>query len=106
HTRVYTRVQCFCPRRYVNNVDLIITDQHSYRSADPFSDPSLAKLGGDEFPGMAPESLMRILDGGCAFNGGNPPAEVSFNEAHVANPQRSAPPQTILGATQKAWFKD
>ena len=30
--------------RYGKHLDLIITDQHSYRSADPFSDPSLAKL--------------------------------------------------------------
>jgi alkaline phosphatase D len=92
--------------RYGRNLDLIITDQHSYRNLDAFSDPSLAKLGGDEFPGMSPESLMRILDGGRGFNGGNPPAEVSFNDAHIPNPQRSAPPQTILGAEQKAWFKD
>ena len=33
--------------RYGKHLDLIITDQHSYRSADPFSDPALAKLGGD-----------------------------------------------------------
>ena len=92
--------------RYGRHLDLIITDQHSYRNLDAFSDPSLAKLGGDEFPGMAPESLMRILDGGRAFNGGNPPAEVRFNDAHIPNPQRSAPPQTILGAEQKVWFKD
>jgi alkaline phosphatase D len=92
--------------RYGRHVDLIITDQHSYRSADPFSDPSLGKLGGDEFIGMFPESGMRILDGGRAFNGGNPPAEIAFNDAHVPNPQRSAPPQTILGAEQKAWFKE
>ena len=92
--------------RYGRHVDLIITDQHSYRSADCFSDPSLAKLGGDEFIGMAPESMMQILDGGRAFNGGNPPAEIRFNDARVPNPQRSAPPQTILGAKQKAWFKD
>ena len=31
--------------RYGKHLDLIITDQHSYRSADPFSDPSLGKLG-------------------------------------------------------------
>ncbi len=31
--------------RYGKHLDLIITDQHSYRSADPFSDPSLEKLG-------------------------------------------------------------
>jgi alkaline phosphatase D len=92
--------------RYGRHLDLIITDQHSYRSADCFSDPSLAKLGGDEFLGMSPESMMQILDGGRAFNGGNPPAEVTFNDARIPNPQRNAPPQTILGAKQKAWFKD
>jgi alkaline phosphatase D len=91
--------------RYGKHLDLIITDQHSYRSADPFSDPSLAKLGGDEFIGMAPESLFRVLDGGRGFNGGKPPEEVRFNDAHVPNPQRTAPPQTMLGAEQKAWFK-
>src|SRR6201995_1604326 len=64
--------------RYGPHLDLIITDQHSYRSADPFSDDSLAKLGGEEFIDMAPEPLMQVLDGGRAFNGGNPPAEVSF----------------------------
>jgi len=92
--------------RYGKNLDLIITDQHSYRSADPFSDPSLGKLGGDEFIGMFPESGMRLLDAGRAFNGGDPPAEIGFNDARVPNPRRSAPPQTILGAEQRAWFKD
>ena len=92
--------------RYGRNLDVIITDQHSYRSADPFSDPSLGELGGDEFISMFPESLMKVLDGGRAFNGGNPPPEIRFNDAHVPNPQRNAPPQTILGAEQKAWFKE
>ena len=57
--------------------------QHSYRSADPFRDPSLAKLGGDEFIGMFPEPEMEILDSGRGFNGGNAPAEGHFNDAHV-----------------------
>ncbi len=92
--------------RFGPHLDLIITDQHSYRSADPFSDPSLGELGGEEFIAMFPENLYRILDGGRSYNGGNPPAELHFGHAHVANPQRSAPPQTILGAEQKAWFKD
>ncbi len=92
--------------RYGKHLDLIITDQHSYRSADPFSDPSLNRLGGEEFTDMSPETLMQVLDGGRAFNGGNPPAEVGFGDAHVPNPQKDRPPQTILGATQKAWFKD
>jgi alkaline phosphatase D len=91
--------------RYGGHLDMIITDQHSYRSASPFSDPSLGKLA-EEFTNMAPESMMRVLDGGRGYNGGNPPAEVAFNDVHVPNPQRDAPPQTILGAEQKAWFKD
>jgi alkaline phosphatase D len=92
--------------RYGRHLDLIITDQHSYRSADSFGDPSLDKLVGKEFMGMLPESVMQILDGGRAFNGGNPPAVVSHNDVHVPNPKRNAPPQTILGMEQKAWFKD
>lgn len=91
--------------RYGRHLDLIITDQHSYRSADAFDDKSVGAFG-PEFTGMFPEDAAQILDGGRAFNGGNPPAEVSFNDAHVANPRNNAPPQTILGATQKAWFKD
>src|SRR3954466_6074542 len=73
--------------RYGKHLDLIITDQHSYRSADPFSDPSLGKLGGDEFINMFTEEGMKVLDGGRAYGGGNPPAEVSFGDAHVPNPQ-------------------
>ena len=92
--------------RYGQCLDLIITDQHSYRNADCFSDPSLEKLGGEEFLDMFPESGMRIMDGGRAFDGGKPPAEIAFNEARIPNPQRDAPPQSILGAEQKAWFKD
>jgi alkaline phosphatase D len=99
-------LQAYRALRYGRNLDLIITDHYSYRNANPFSDPSLGKLGGDEFIGMFPESLMRVLDGGRDFNGGNPPEEIRFNEAHVPNPQRSAPPQTLLGAKQKAWFKE
>jgi alkaline phosphatase D len=92
--------------RYGRHLDLIITDQHSYRSADSFGDPSLDKMVGKEYQGMLPEPVMQILDGGRAFNGGNPPSTVSHNELRVPNPRRTAPPQTILGAEQKAWFKD
>lgn len=91
--------------RYGRHLDLIITDNHGYRSASPFADPSLGELGGEEYIGMFPESEMRALDGGRAFDGGDPPAEIRFNDKHVPNPQRNAPPQTILGAEQKAWFK-
>jgi alkaline phosphatase D len=92
--------------RYGRHLDLIITDQRSYRSKDPTADPELEKLGGPEFLGMFPEDAMEILDGGRAFNGGKPPAEIAFGEVRVPNPQRQAPPQTILGADQKEWLKN
>jgi alkaline phosphatase D len=93
--------------RYGKHLDLIITDLYSYRSPDPYSDDSLGKLGDwADFNGMFPESAMQILDGGRAFNGGKPPAELQFKDGHVPNPQKTAPPQTLLGAEQKAWLKD
>jgi alkaline phosphatase D len=93
--------------RYGKHLDLIITDQHSYRSADPFSDDSLNKLGDwAAFNGWFPDDLQQVLEGGRSFNGGNPPAELVFGDSRIPNPQKEAPPQTILGAEQKAWFKD
>ncbi len=93
--------------RYGKHLDIIITDQHSYRSADPFSDESLNNLGDwAAYDGWFPEDLQQALDGGRSFNGGNAPAELVFGEGRIPNPQKDAPPQTILGATQKAWFKD
>jgi alkaline phosphatase D len=93
--------------RYGKHLDLIITDQHSFHGPDPFGDESLGKLGDwGAYEGWFPEDIQQILDGGRAFNGGNPPDELEFGETRVPNPQKKAPPQTILGAEQKAWFKD
>jgi alkaline phosphatase D len=92
--------------RYGQHLDLIITDQHSYRSKDPTDAPGLEKLADPQFNGMFPEDAMMVLDGGRAFNGGNPPAELSFGGIRIPNPAKDAPSQTILGAEQKAWFKD
>ncbi len=75
--------------RYGKHLDLIITDQHSYRSADPFSDDSLNKLGDwAAFNGMFPDDLQQVLDGGRAFNGGNPPAELAFGESRIREPAK------------------
>jgi alkaline phosphatase D len=52
--------------RYGRHLDLIITDQHSYRSPEPTDHPDIGKLGGPEFLGMFPEDAMQILDGARA----------------------------------------
>jgi alkaline phosphatase D len=93
--------------RYGRHLDLLLTDERSYRGPDPFEDASLGELADwGDYNGMFPDDVMQVLDGGRAFNGGNPPADLEFNGTKIANPQRNKPPQTILGGTQKAWFMD
>jgi alkaline phosphatase D len=92
--------------RYGRHLELLLTDERSYRGPNPFEESATDKLADWADYGMFPDDLLQVLDGGRAFNGGNPPAELEFNGAKVANPNKDKPPQTILGATQKAWFKD
>jgi alkaline phosphatase D len=91
--------------RYGRHLDLIVTDQHSYRSEDPTAHPDVGKLAAD-FPNLFPQEAGEILDAGRAYDGGRPPAEIRYGDVRIANPRKESPPQTILGAEQKAWFKD
>jgi alkaline phosphatase D len=90
--------------RFGRNVDLIITDQHSYRSEEPTSRPEAAALSDRDFLDFIPQEAMEILDAGRAYGGGKPPATIRFGTAEVPNFRKDSPPQTILGAEQKAWF--
>jgi len=90
--------------RWGRNVELIITDQHSYRSHEPTSKPEAKAFTSQDFPELMPEEAMRILDAGKTFNGGQPPATIDFGGTAVPNFQRGEPAQTILGREQKAWF--
>jgi alkaline phosphatase D len=90
--------------RWGRNVDLIITDQHSYRSQEPTSRPEAAALSSQDFPQLMPQEAMEILDGGREYGGGHPPESIRFGEQQVPNFRRAEPAQTILGRTQKAWF--
>ncbi len=92
--------------RYGRHLDLLITDQHSFRSQDPTEVPGVGEIYDPSFGGMFSEQAMIALDGGRAANGGQPPEELSFRDVTIANPRRDAPPRTILGAAQKGWFKD
>jgi alkaline phosphatase D len=92
--------------RWGQNVELIITDQHSYRSEEP-TDRDQAKIfSSQDFPEFMPEEAMEILDAGRSYNGGRPPASIRFGDAEVPNFQKDQPPQTVLGVEQKAWFLD
>ncbi len=92
--------------RWGRNVELLITDQHSYRSAEPTERPEAEAFSSNEFSQFFPEDAQIVLDGGRAANGGNPPATIRFGGVDVANFRKDEPPQSILGAKQKAWFLD
>jgi alkaline phosphatase D len=90
--------------RWGRNVELIITDQRSYRSEEPTYRPEAQAFTSDDFPGLMPQEVLDILDAGSAYNGGHPPASIKYGGADIANFRRDQPPTTILGAEQKAWF--
>jgi len=94
--------------RYGAHLDLIVTDQHSYRMQHPLTLPEAEGLGSapDALSGFIPEEVLEILDAGRAYNGGNPPDTISFAGTDTPNYRKTSAPFTILGARQKGWFLD
>ncbi len=90
--------------RWGRNVELIVTDQRSYRSEEPTDQPEAQPLSSDDFPEFIAEDAMEILDAGRTYNGGQPPSSIRFGSVEVANFCKDRPAQTILGAEQKTWF--
>ena len=90
--------------RWGRHVELLMTDQHSYRSEDPCTRPEIAAISTPDFPQMWPEEALVILDAGRTYSGGKPPLRLNSGQPAVPNVRRDQPPQTILGAQQKAWF--
>jgi len=90
--------------RWGRNVELIVTDQRSYRSEEPTDQPEAQPLSSDDFPEFISEDAMEIMDAGRTYNGGRAPASIRFGNVEIANFCKDRPAQTILGAEQKAWF--
>jgi alkaline phosphatase D len=92
--------------RWGRNVELIVTDQRSYCSEEPANMEEAKPLAGGDFPQMIPQEAMEVLDAARTFDGGKPPATIRSVDGAVQIPNlwSRRPPQTILGAVQKAWF--
>jgi alkaline phosphatase D len=90
--------------KFGKNIELLITDQHSYRSEEPTGRPEAKPFSSSDFPELYPEEALEILDAGRAYHGGNPPPSIPYGDTVVPNFRKDGPPQTILGAQQKAWF--
>jgi alkaline phosphatase D len=90
--------------RFGRHVELILTDQHSYRSEDPFDTPAAKVFNFEEFPEFTADEVTEILDAGRTYRGGHPPATIKLGDNEVANFRKDSPSVTMLGAKQKAWF--
>jgi alkaline phosphatase D len=88
---------------YGRNVDLVITDNRSYRSQEVTHQPEADAFDDKNFQGFPLEAL-EILDAGRAYNNGNPPATIRFAGKDIPNWRKDQPPSSILGAAQKRWF--
>ncbi|HTW57592.1 MAG TPA: alkaline phosphatase D family protein [Terriglobales bacterium] len=89
--------------RWGRNMELIITDQRSYRSEEPTYRAEAQAFMSDDFPGFLPQEVLDILDAGNAYPG-HAPATIQYGGKEIANFRKDSPPTTILGAEQKAWF--
>ena len=92
--------------RYGRHLDLIITDQYSFKGPDASDDEEVGKVYDPAWAGAFSEPVMIALDAGRTANGGSPPETLSFRDATIPNPRKNSEPRTILGVEQKAWFKD
>lgn len=92
--------------RWGRHIDLLLTDNRSFRLRDPGNHDEIGPLFEGDTLGFVPEELWAQLDAGREYDGGNPPAQLAMGDKRVDNYVARAAPQTMLGATQKAWFLD
>jgi alkaline phosphatase D len=105
-------MRCYRTLRWGRHVDLIITDNRSYRgpSANPgFSVSSIIDESGDAraFTGfnLLEGETLNILSKGKTYNNGIPPESVVVKGNEIPNPRIDAPEVSMLGLEQKKWFK-
>jgi alkaline phosphatase D len=89
---------------YGANVDVILTDNRSYRSQSVDDLPGAEQFGYEKFPSAAPFDALEIIDAGKTYNGGNPPSTIRVDGKDIPNWCKDRPAQTMLGQEQKTWF--
>jgi alkaline phosphatase D len=90
--------------RFGRHVEILLTDQHSYRTMDPGEDPATDIYATPDFPSLEPEEVTAMLDAGRAHNGGKPPQTITLGGKALPNVRKDGAPVTMLGVKQKAWF--
>ena len=90
--------------RWGRHVELLITDERTYRSEEPVGRQNGRGVTDADFPQLVPRELMEIVDAGRTFGGGHPPNTLQYGANVAPNLAKDAPPYTILGQQQKSWF--
>ncbi len=91
--------------RFGRHVELVVTDTRSHRSEHPIPGELNQQISGSARY-VTPWELIKIFDAGRTFAGGHPPAEIPLGDKTIPNVRRNSPAGTMLGAAQKAWFKE
>jgi alkaline phosphatase D len=97
-------LKLFRTLRWGKNVELILTDNRTFRSEPVMDQPGAGVFQTKQFPYVSPQEVVEILDAGRAYNGGRPPETIRFDGMELPNPRKQSPPQSMLGNEQKAWF--
>ena len=82
------------------NVDLLLTDNWSFRSPPVETD----EFGVADYPRVYPHAPYAIMDYGRHYDGGAAPDSIRFAGRDIPNPARDAYAQTYLGSEQRAWL--
>ena len=104
---------CYRTVRWGAYVDLLLTDNRSYRGPSAHPGYSAQDVEGEQSAvsvftsfSLFDGSLLHTLAEGRDANGGNPPETVVINGETVPNPRRNDPAVSLLGNRQKQWFKN
>ncbi|TXH25157.1 MAG: phosphodiesterase [Cyclobacteriaceae bacterium] len=86
--------------RWGKNVDLLLTDNWSFRSPDM----STGDFFVPGFPRVYPQTPYETMDYGRHYNNGHPPDTIRFNGKDYPNPTKDLHANTFLGKDQRKWF--
>lgn len=97
-------LEIFRTMRWGKHVELVLTDNRSFRSEPVLERPDAAPLAPPDSPAFTALDVVEILDAGRSYRNGHPPATLTTNGTTHPNPRVDSPPQSMLGAAQKRWL--
>src|SRR5262249_3151916 len=91
--------------RYGRNVDLILTDNRTFRSEPVMDKPETAAFLAKKFPYVSVgDDVLGVLDAGKMYSGGKARGSVQFVGNEICETRTEACAHTMLVGQQKKWF--